>query len=101
MTRRASYKDKSQGQFKKRKESLVDYESRVRQGINVVFKEPIYKLLGRIRDKSYFKKPVPMGEDPKRYNHWWKCSFHKEKGHTIKNCRVLKVVLISSFRTDI
>ena len=39
----------------------------MRQRINVVFKEPIYKLLARIQDKSYFKKPnlwegTPKGE---------------------------------------
>ena len=34
-----------EGPFKKQKEGLVDYESRVRQGISVIFKEPIYKLI--------------------------------------------------------
>ena len=41
----------------------------------MVFKEPIYKLLARIRDKPYFKKSEPMGGDPKKYNQRWKCSF--------------------------
>ncbi|GFZ18263.1 hypothetical protein Acr_27g0000020 [Actinidia rufa] len=53
-----------EGPFKKRKENSVDYESRMRRGINVVFEELIYKLLTQIRDKSYFKKPDPMGKDP-------------------------------------
>ena len=37
----------SQGEalFKRQKESSVDYEDQLRQGINVVFKKPIYKLL--------------------------------------------------------
>ena len=39
---------RGEGPFKKRKESSVDYESQVRQGINVIFKELIYKLLARI-----------------------------------------------------
>ena len=34
--------------FKKRKESPTEYEKKVRQGVNVVFKEPIYKFLARI-----------------------------------------------------
>ena len=54
--------------FKKRKESSVDYESRVRKCINVVFKEPIYKLFDQIQDKTYFRKPEPMGGYPKRHN---------------------------------
>ena len=57
-----------EGAFKKRKKSSVDYESWVRQRINMAFKEPIYKLLSQIRDKPYFKKPKPMGEDPKKFN---------------------------------
>ena len=47
--------------FKKRKERSIDYESQVRQGVNVIFKELIYKLIARIRDKPYFKKPETNG----------------------------------------
>ena len=84
---------RNEGPFKKRKESPIEYESRVRQGVNVVFKEPIYKILARIRDKPYFRKPEPMGGNPKRCNQRWKCSYHDEKGHKIENCRALKVFL--------
>ena len=59
----------------------------------MVFKEPIYKLLARIRDKPYFRKPELMGGDPKKCNQHWKCSYHSEKGHKIENCRALKVFL--------
>ncbi|GFY97478.1 hypothetical protein Acr_12g0000190 [Actinidia rufa] len=41
---------------KRRKDGSSPYETRAKQGINVVFKEPIYKLLAKIRDKPYFKK---------------------------------------------
>ncbi|GFZ01188.1 hypothetical protein Acr_14g0008230 [Actinidia rufa] len=78
---------------KKRKDGSNPYETRVKQGINVVFKESIYKLLARIRDKPYFKKPEPMGGDPKRRNQRWRCSYHGEKGHKTENCRALKAFL--------
>ncbi|GFS40182.1 hypothetical protein Acr_00g0066980 [Actinidia rufa] len=78
---------------KRRKDGSNPYETRVKQGINVVCKEPIYKLLARIRDKPYFKKPEPMGGDPKRRNQSWRCSYHGEKGHKTKNCRALKAFL--------
>ncbi|GFS40490.1 hypothetical protein Acr_00g0068850 [Actinidia rufa] len=78
---------------KKRKDGSNPYETRVKQGINVVFKEPIYKLLARIRDKPYFKKPKSMGGDPKRRNQRWRCSYHGEKGHKTENCRALKAFL--------
>ncbi|XP_057506541.1 uncharacterized protein LOC130789742 [Actinidia eriantha] len=57
---------RSEALVKRRKDRSSPYESRTKQGINVVFKEPIYKLLARIRNKPYFKKPEPMGGNPKR-----------------------------------
>ncbi|GFZ09156.1 hypothetical protein Acr_20g0009640 [Actinidia rufa] len=51
--------------IKKWKDGLSPYKSRTKHGINVVFKEPIYKLLARIKDKPYFKKLEPIGGRPK------------------------------------
>ncbi|XP_057459235.1 uncharacterized protein LOC130749892 [Actinidia eriantha] len=62
---------------KRQKDGSSPYESGAKQGINVIFKEPIYKLLAKIRDKSYFKKPEPMGGDPNRRNRHWKYSYHE------------------------
>ncbi|GFZ21762.1 hypothetical protein Acr_29g0009240 [Actinidia rufa] len=78
---------------KRKKDGSNLYKTRAKQGINVVFKEPIYKLLARIRDKPYFKKPEPMGGDPKRQNQHWRCSYHGEKGLKIENYRALKAFL--------
>ncbi|GFZ01236.1 hypothetical protein Acr_14g0008710 [Actinidia rufa] len=78
---------------KRRKDGSSPYETRAKQGINVVFKEPIYKLLTRIKDKPYFKKPEPMGGDPKRRNQHWRCSYYGEKWHKIENCKALKAFL--------
>ncbi|GFZ08576.1 hypothetical protein Acr_20g0003840 [Actinidia rufa] len=85
---------------KRRKDGSSLYETKAKQGINVVFKEPIYKLLARIRDKSYFKKPEPMGDDPKRRNQRWRCSYHGEKGHKTKNYRALKAFLEQLVRDE-
>ncbi|GFZ15915.1 hypothetical protein Acr_25g0003240 [Actinidia rufa] len=54
---------RAKDQFKKRKKGSANHESRVRQVITMVLKEPIYKLLALIRHKPYFKKPDPMGWD--------------------------------------
>ncbi|XP_057505216.1 uncharacterized protein LOC130788530 [Actinidia eriantha] len=78
---------------KRRKDGSSPYESGAKQGINVIFKEPIYKLLAKIRDKPYFKKSEPMEGDPKRRNQRWKCSYHDEKGYKIENYRALKAFL--------
>ncbi|XP_057506518.1 uncharacterized protein LOC130789705 [Actinidia eriantha] len=84
---------RGEAQARRRKDGSGPYESRAKQGINVIFKEPIYKLLTKIRDKPYFKKPKPMGGDPKRRNQRWKCSYDGEKGHKTENCRALKAFL--------
>ena len=56
-------------------------EGRVRQGVHVVFKEPIYKLLAKIRD---------LGKDSKKRNQLWKCAYHEEKRHKTENYKALK-----------
>ncbi|GFZ09869.1 hypothetical protein Acr_21g0004680 [Actinidia rufa] len=84
---------RGEASVKRKKDGSNPYKIRAKQGINVVFKEPIYKLLARIRDKPYFKKAEPMGGDPKRQNQRWRCSYHGEKGHKIENCRALKAFL--------
>ena len=84
---------RGEGLFKKRKESPVDYECQVRQGIDMVFKEPIYKLFALIRYKSYFKKPEYVGLHPRKHNQRWRCFFHEEKDHRTENCWALKVFL--------
>ena len=52
--------------FKRHKESMEEHEGQVRQGVQVDFKELVYKLLARIQDKPYYKKPLSMGGDPKK-----------------------------------
>ena len=60
------------------------------EGVNVVFKELVHKILDRIKNKSFFRWPNKMGDDPSRRNQNLYCTYHKNKGHTTKHCRVLK-----------
>ena len=65
--------------FERWKESTEDGEGRVRQEINVIFKELIYKLLIKIWDNSYYKKSLPIEEDPKKHTQQWKYAYHEKK----------------------
>ena len=38
------------------------------EGVNVAFKEPVYKILERIKNESFFRWPNKMGGDPSRRN---------------------------------
>lgn len=60
------------------------------EGVNAVFKESLYKILERIKDKPYFRWPRKMGGDLAQRNQTLYCTYHREKRYTTKQCRVLK-----------
>ena len=57
---------------------------------NVAFKEPVHKILEWIKNESYFQWPNKIGGDPTRRNQSLYCTYHRDKGHTTKQCRVFK-----------
>ena len=58
--------------------------------VNVTFKEPVHRILDRIKHEPYFQWPNKMGGDPLRRNQNLYCTYHRDKGHTTEQCRVLK-----------
>ncbi|XP_065635834.1 uncharacterized protein LOC112019233 [Quercus suber] len=58
--------------------------------VNVTFKEPVHKIVDKIKHEPYFRWPNRMGGDPSRRNQNLYYTYHKEKGHTTVQCRVLK-----------
>ena len=58
--------------------------------VNVMFKEPVHKIVDRIKNKPYFRWPNKMGGDPSWRNQSLYCMYHKDKGHTTEQCQVLK-----------
>ncbi|XP_050254995.1 uncharacterized protein LOC126700859 [Quercus robur] len=68
---------------------MQEPEAQIR-GVNVAFKEPIHKILDRIKNKSFFRWPNKMGGDPSRRNQNLYCTYHRDKGRTTEQCRVLK-----------
>ena len=56
----------------------------------MAFKEPVYKILECIKNEPYFQWLGKMGGDPARRNQSLYCTYHREKGHTIEQCHVLK-----------
>ena len=60
------------------------------EGTYTIFKDPIYGILTQINDKPYFKRPPKMVSDPGRRNPNLWCSYHRDNGYLIENCRMLK-----------
>ena len=56
----------------------------------MVFKEPMHKILERIKNELYFRWPSKMGGDPTRRNQNLYCTYHRDKGHTTEQCRLFK-----------
>ena len=81
-----------QGVFPPRsRKDLRMQESEVQmREVNVAFKEPVHKIVDRIKNEPYFRWPNKMGEDPSRRNQNLYYTYHRDKGHTTEQCRVLK-----------
>ena len=60
------------------------------EGVNINFKEPVHKILEKIKHEPYFRWPGKMSGDPTRRNQNLYCSYYRDKGHTTEQCRTFK-----------
>ena len=58
--------------------------------VNVVLREPVHKIVNRIKNELFFRWPKKMQGDPSRRNQNLYCTYHRDKGHTIEQCQVSK-----------
>lgn len=58
--------------------------------VNMVFKELVHRIIDWIKNVPYFRWPNKMGGDPSQRNQNSYCTYHKYKGYTTEQCRVLK-----------
>ena len=56
--------------------------------VNVVFREPVQKVLEKVRNEPFFKWPNKMAGDPVNYNQNLYCHYHQDYGLT-EDCRNL------------
>ena len=59
------------------------------QAVNVVFQEPVQKVLEKVRNEPFFKCSNKMAGDPVNRNQNLYCQYHQDHGHTIDDCRNL------------
>ena len=52
----------------------------------MAFKEPVHKIVDRIKNEPYFRWPNKMRGDPSRRNQSLYCTYHRDKGHTTEQC---------------
>ncbi|XP_028098582.1 uncharacterized protein LOC114298252 [Camellia sinensis] len=64
--------------------------SKSHEAVVTVFKEPIYRILEKIKREPFFIWPPKMLGDPAQRNQKLRCTYHQDRGHMTQNCRALK-----------
>ena len=59
------------------------------QTVNVVFQEPVQKVLEKVRNEPFFKWLNKMVGDPVNCNQNLYCHYHQDHGHTTEDCKNL------------
>ena len=58
--------------------------------VNVAFNNLVHKIVDQINNEPFFRWPNKIGGDLSQRNQNFYCTYHKDKGHTIEQCWVLK-----------
>ncbi|XP_065616471.1 uncharacterized protein LOC136061938 [Quercus suber] len=54
-----------------------------------MFREPVQRVLEKIKDESFFRWPNKMAGDPAKRNRNLYCQYHQDHGHITKDCKNL------------
>ncbi|XP_030964016.1 uncharacterized protein LOC115985189 [Quercus lobata] len=60
------------------------------QAVHAVFREPLHKILEKVKYEPFFQWPNKMAGDPLKRNQNLYCAYHQEPGHTTDDYRNLK-----------
>ena len=63
------------------------------QAVHVVFRDPVHKVLEKIKNEPFFKWPNKIARDPIKHNQNLYCQYYQELGHTTEDCRNLRYYL--------
>ena len=59
------------------------------QVFGAVFRELVHKVLEKIKNEHFFKRPNKMVGNPEKRNCNLYCQYHQDHGHTTEDCRSL------------
>ena len=81
------------GQLSKVTSVLTNFVAPSFKAFQTVFKEPIYRILDKIKGEPFFIWPPKLPGDPTARNQKLQCSYHCDRGHLTKNCHKFKTHL--------
>ncbi|XP_030941707.1 uncharacterized protein LOC115973449 [Quercus lobata] len=59
------------------------------QTVNAVFREPVHRVLEKIKGEPYFRWPNKMVGESTKHNQNFYCQYHQDHGHTTEDCKNL------------
>ena len=68
---------------------LFDLRISHHQMVGAVFQELVHQVLEKVKNESFFKWPNKMVGNPEKRNRNLYCQYHRDHGHTTKDCRSL------------
>ena len=80
-------------QTPKARSAPTSYAAPSYKAFQTVFKEPIHRLLDKIKGKPFFVWPSKLIGDPEIRNQNLYCFYHRDKGHLTENCHKYKAHL--------
>uniref|UniRef100_A0A2N9FX44 Integrase catalytic domain-containing protein n=1 Tax=Fagus sylvatica TaxID=28930 RepID=A0A2N9FX44_FAGSY len=80
-------------QTPKARSAPTSYAAPSFKAFQMVFKEPIHRLLDKIKGKPFFVWPSKLIGDPEVRNQNLYCFYHRDKGHLTENCHKYKAHL--------
>jgi hypothetical protein len=80
-------------QTPKARSAPTSYAAPSYKAFQTVFKEPIHRLLDKIKGKPFFVWPSKLIGDPEVRNQNLYCFYHRDKGHVTENCHKYKALL--------
>jgi hypothetical protein len=80
-------------QTPKARSAPTSYAAPSYKAFQTVFKEPIHRLLEKIKGKPFFVWPSKLIGDPEVRNQNLYCFYHRDKGHLTENCHKYKALL--------
>ena len=71
------------------------------RAFETVFKEPIYRIMEKIKMEPFFVWPPKLLGNPASRDGKLYCTYHRDKGHMTENCHALKVHLEKLVSEDV